>query len=157
MRQWRDGGLIPLLDDRLLLRVVPEGLVRVRQDGLELHVPVPLGPWGLEATLERWYRLQAQRYLGQRLREWAGQMEVSVLKVTIRGQSTRWGSCSSRGSINLNWRLMCIPARLVDYVLVHELCHRKEMNHSPAFWALVAGVLPDYSRLRQDLKKYRVH
>lgn len=156
MDVWQDGAQLPLLDRQLVLRIDQEGLVRVHQTDQELWVPTPLTPSGLDATLERWYRRQARSYLERRLREWAKGMQVTVTRVTIRGQTTRWGSCSSTGAIHLNWRLMQLPARLVDYVLVHELCHRLEMNHSAAFWLRVAQVLPDYRRLRHELKQYRI-
>ncbi|MBF0270867.1 MAG: M48 family metallopeptidase [Magnetococcales bacterium] len=150
-----DGALLTLLNEQLTLRVVADG-TRVRRAGSILHVPAPLTPDGLEATLERWYRQQAHTHLTTRLRLWAEGMGVTVHKLTIRGQSTRWGSCSSKGAISLNWQLMLLPARVVDYVIVHELCHRHEMNHSPAFWARVGAVLPEYERLRGELKRARI-
>ncbi|MBF0163809.1 MAG: M48 family metallopeptidase [Magnetococcales bacterium] len=151
-----DGTVIPLLDAHLVLRVAGEGVTRSRSVGDELWLPAPLSPDGLELALERWYRRRAAAYLPERLSHWATHMGVTWKTVTIRGQTGRWGSCSSRGAINLNWRLMRLPARLVDYVLVHELCHRFEMNHSPAFWAQVAAVLPDWSHLRRALRGYRI-
>jgi predicted metal-dependent hydrolase len=77
---------------------------------------------------------------------------VQYSQVTVRAQRTRWGSCSSRGTINLNWRLMLMPSRLMDYVLAHELAHLREMNHSPAFWALVGSIFTDYRERRRDLE-----
>ncbi|GAB0055758.1 hypothetical protein SIID45300_00053 [Candidatus Magnetaquicoccaceae bacterium FCR-1] len=151
-----DGVLIPLLDERLVLRVAGEGITRARRVGDELWLPVPLSADGLELALERWYRRRAAEYLPERLAHWATRMGVTWRTVTIRGQTGRWGSCSSRGAINLNWRLMRLPVRLVDYVLVHELCHRFEMNHSPAFWERVAAVLPDWSHLRRELRRYPI-
>ncbi|HIJ84589.1 MAG TPA: M48 family metallopeptidase, partial [Magnetococcales bacterium] len=70
----------------------------------------------------------------------------------VRNQKTRWGSCSSRGNINLNWRLMWATPRIVDYVVVHELSHRNQMNHSAAFWETVRHFIPDYPLCRERLK-----
>ena len=75
-----------------------------------------------------------------------------IRSITIRSQKTRWGSCSSKGGLNFNWRLCLAPPEVVDYVVVHELCHLCEMNHSPAFWALVESILPDYKASRQWLR-----
>ncbi|MBF0628815.1 MAG: M48 family metallopeptidase [Magnetococcales bacterium] len=156
MKSWTDGAILPLLDEQLTLRILPAGIARVQRVDNLLLAPAPLTPQSLANALERWYRLQAHRHLTMRLRHWSEQMGVTVSRVTIRGQTTRWGSCSSRGSINLNWQLMLLPGRLVDYVLVHELCHRLEMNHSPAFWMRVGAVLPEYERLKTELKKFRI-
>ncbi len=79
---------------------------------------------------------------------------VSYGRITIRNQRTRWGSCSGKGNLNFNCLLMLAPPEVLDYVVVHELCHRKEMNHSPRFWAEVARVLPDYQQRRRWLKEH---
>lgn len=79
-----------------------------------------------------------------RVEAFARQLGVTYGRITIRNQATRWGSCSSQGNLNFNCLLMLAPSEVRDYVVVHELCHRKQMNHSAAFWAEVAAVLPDY-------------
>ena len=80
-------------------------------------------------------------------------MNVSVGRITIRNQKTRWGSCSSKGNVNFNYQLYYMPQELMDYVIVHELAHRRQMNHSKLFWAEVEMVLPDYKVRRQALKR----
>lgn len=76
-------------------------------------------------------------------------------RVSIRDQRTRWGSCSKKANLNFNYRLVHLPLRLCDYVVVHELCHLEELNHSQDFWNLVAKQLPDYKERRKELKKFR--
>ena len=95
---------------------------------------------------------QAKTYIPQRVRFFAPQIGVTYGKITIRRQKTRWGSCSSQGNLNFNLLLMLTPPEVIDYIVVHELCHRKEMNHSPRFWAEVEKILPDY-RIRQKWLK----
>ena len=75
-------------------------------------------------------------------------------RITIRDQKTRWGSCSARGTLSFNWRLMLAPPAILDYVVVHELCHLTHMNHSAAFWQAVESVYPDYRNARRWLKEH---
>jgi predicted metal-dependent hydrolase len=95
----------------------------------------------------------AERELPVRTRELAQQHGIAISRVTIRGQKTRWGSCSARGTISLNWRLIHAPAFVVDYLIIHELMHRREMNHSLRYWKLVEQACPDYRRAEHWLKK----
>lgn len=100
------------------------------------------------------YRRMAREKLQQRTAYFARIMGVSYGRITIRAAKTRWGSCSGRGNLNFHWKLILMPPEVLDYVVVHELAHRKEMNHSPAFWAEVAKVLPDYQKRRNWLKTF---
>ena len=95
---------------------------------------------------------KAAEYIPGRVACYAPLIGVSYGRITIRNQRSRWGSCSSRGNLNFNCLLMLAPPEIIDYVIVHELCHRREMNHSPLFWQEVERVLPDYKRRRKWLK-----
>lgn len=95
---------------------------------------------------------KALKYIPERVRYYAPIVGVHYTRITIRNQKTRWGSCSSKGGLNFNCLLMLTPPEVIDYVVVHELCHRKEMNHSKAFWAEVEKVLPDYKSAKKWLK-----
>lgn len=77
-------------------------------------------------------------------------------RVAIRNQKTRWGSCSSQGNLNFNYRVVDLPLRLAEYIVVHELCHLKEMNHGKSFWDLVAIAMPDYKEARRELKETKM-
>jgi hypothetical protein len=79
-------------------------------------------------------------------------MHVTYEHITLKEQKTRWGSCSSLGNLNFNWKLLLMEPRLLDYVVVHELAHRLEMNHSAAFWRIVEAYIPDYRECRKALK-----
>jgi len=95
---------------------------------------------------------EAAVILPERVRFFARQMRIAYGRITIRSQRTRWGSCSPKGNLNFNCLLMLAPPEVQDYVVIHELCHRKEMNHSPQFWAEVEKVCPDYRTHRKWLK-----
>ncbi|MBP6911631.1 MAG: M48 family metallopeptidase [Candidatus Pacebacteria bacterium] len=98
----------------------------------------------------------AREYVQSRIDHWNSFYNFSYNKVFIRNQRTRWGSCSSLGNLNFNSRIMRLSPELRDYIVVHELCHLQEFNHSPAFWDLVGETIPEYTMLRKNLKKYRV-
>lgn len=96
---------------------------------------------------------KALQHIPKRVSYYAKQIDVTYGKITIRNQKTRWGSCSSKGNLNFNCLLMLTPPEVIDYVVVHELCHRKEMNHSGAFWAEVEKVLSGYKEQVKWLKE----
>ena len=132
-----------------------EAFLLEKRDWIESHleklrsVPpqVKLSTEELEALAK-----QALTDLPERVRRFAPKVGVNYGRITIRNQKTRWGSCSSQGNLNFNCLLMLAPPEVRDYVVVHELCHRREMNHSAAFWVEVEKVLPDWQQRRQWLK-----
>ena len=96
---------------------------------------------------------EALKVIPERVEYFAKVIGVTYGKITVRNQKTRWGSCSSKGNLNFNCLLMLAPPEVLDYVVVHELCHRKQMNHSKAFWLEVEKVLPNYKEVRRWLKE----
>ena len=106
-----------------------------------------------DPALEARYRELARMVISQRASYFAAKMGVTYGRISIRAQKTRWGSCSGQGNLNFNWKLILMPPEILDYVVVHELAHRKQMNHSKLFWAEVERILPDYERRRRWLKE----
>ena len=97
----------------------------------------------------------AKKLIPERVAYFAKQMDVTYGRITIREQKTRWGSCSSKGNLNFNWKLVLFEPELLDYVVVHELAHRIEMNQSANVWIIVESVLPDYKERRKRLREKR--
>ncbi len=108
----------------------------------------------LQNLYEGYYRLHASRILGPRIEHWSEVTGLHPSKVGYRKAKSRWGSCSSRNSVNLNTRLLLCPPEIRDYVIVHELCHIRHKNHSKDFWNLVGRYLPDWKERRKRLREY---
>ncbi len=104
-------------------------------------------------ALEKRYRDAAKDYIPKRVEHYHSYTGGNYTKITIRDQKTRWGSCSSNGTLSFSFRLMMAPPRVLDYVVVHELCHLTYMNHSKEFWNMVENILPDYKEHRKWLKE----
>jgi predicted metal-dependent hydrolase len=109
------------------------------------------------AALRRWLARQAKRHLVPWLQKLSGMHNLPFQEVTVRGQKTRWASCSSRHTISINYELLFLDAKLVNYVLLHELCHTRQLNHGPAFWALLQRFEPEYRQLHQSLRRQKIH
>ena len=118
----------------------------------EFGVPPGLAPEGIKCACVAIYRQRAKRDLTVKVQRYAALMGVQPAGVKISGAKTRWGSCSSKKSLNFSWRLVMAEEDVIDYVVVHELAHIKQMNHSPDFWAIVQNIMPDYKVRRQQLK-----
>lgn len=106
------------------------------------------------SALEKRYIEAAHSYIPKRVAYYNAMTGGTYSRITIRSQKTRWGSCSSKGTLSFNWRLMLAPPAILDYVVVHELCHLTHMNHSAAFWKAVESVYPDYRNARKWLKEH---
>jgi predicted metal-dependent hydrolase len=135
------GATVPYLGAVLELLAEP-GRTRVHRRGATLLVPG--GAEDPRPALERWYRRQARAEIGPRLDAATAAVGAAYGGLTIRGQRTRWASCSSSGGMSFNWRLLLAPEPVLDYVVWHEVCHLEVMDHSPRFWALLAERCPDY-------------
>lgn len=108
----------------------------------------------IEEAFENWLRKIAKKSLVARVHKIANSLGFKVGMITIRGQKTRWGSCSTSGNLSFNYNLLRFRKEVIDYVIIHELCHIKEMNHSAKFWKLVEKFCPDYKFLRKELKNH---
>jgi predicted metal-dependent hydrolase len=98
------------------------------------------------------YKEQAMKLAKAKLDEFNQYYGLQYKQISIRNQKSRWGSCSRKGNINLNYRIVYLPEKYLDYIIVHELCHLKEFNHSKRFWSLVAQTIPDYKIIRKEFK-----
>lgn len=146
-----DGEIVVRAPNRMPKREI-DRFVESKRAWIEGHRLPKAQPKLTESELQ-----ELARHAGEVLPEiaayYAPLVGVSYGRITIRAQRTRWGSCSAQGNLNFNCLLMLTPDDVMEYVVVHELCHRKEMNHSARFWAEVERVLPDYRRSRQWLKE----
>jgi len=153
--RWQDGETIDYLGELLALRVV-QGLFAnpVQRRGSELWVFVVNGSETahIEQAVSRWYQHEAEQFFVQRVAHYAPLLNVVPHAVKLSEAKTQWGSCTVRGSVRLNVQLIKLPPRLIDYVVVHELAHLRELNHSAAFWRVVESACPEYASLRGELK-----
>lgn len=158
------GEKFPYLGQDRELKVVitlnKKAFVSVSEENLFLHIPSTA--WAADSNLEhhpkaiaefrQFYKREAIKLLSSRIQHWAQVMNLHPSQVKFREQKTRWGSCSSRKIINLNWRLIVFDQEIIDYVIVHELAHLKHMDHSAKFWGVVEQFVPDYPRIVKTLK-----
>ncbi|WP_018715934.1 M48 family metallopeptidase [Brachymonas chironomi] len=128
--------------------------------GASPSLTLSLPPQATAADMRRvtlaWFRQQALRHFEQRVAVYAPLLDVRCSALHLSNARTRWGSANARGVIRLHWGLLHFPSAVLDYVVVHELCHLREMNHSPRFWALVEQLMPDYREQRQWLSGARL-
>lgn len=127
---------------------ITEASIRLRQSAIEQS--------SVEQVLENFYRSRARDHLTERVDHYAERMDVDYESLELRNQRTRWGSCSTNGTISLNWRLVMAPPEIVDYLVVHELAHLTEQHHGRAFWQLVGEHVPDYKAKAEWLKENSV-
>jgi predicted metal-dependent hydrolase len=109
---------------------------------------------GLDLVLEQWYRMQAAQLIKEKADKLSARFGLAYNRLTIRGQKSRWGSCSRKGNLSFNWKLMMTPEPVIDYVITHELLHLKEMNHTKKFWELVSKHCPHWRERRKWLKEH---
>ena len=154
---WSLDATYPLLGEPWRIGLKPTGEVAmIRSFDREIAQPlvIELTSRQIETFVMSWYQQQAITGFQQRIELYAPKLAVPAPPFRLSQAKTRWGSCNSRGVISLNWRLIQLPLHLVDYVVVHELAHLIEMNHSKAFWQLVERVFAGYRVARRMLKGY---
>ncbi|MHA6287247.1 M48 family metallopeptidase [Maricaulis sp. CAU 1757] len=156
---FEDGEELPWLGGALRLRLEPGGVrTTVRRDGNGLlirhdgEMVGELRQRTLTAAVQRFYRREGEAHMTPRTLDYAAQLGRTVRKVVVRDQKRRWGSCAPDGTIRLNWRLMGFPPELIDYVCAHEAAHLVEANHSPAYWRVVASIMPDWKQRRARMR-----
>ncbi|HYR05334.1 MAG TPA: SprT family zinc-dependent metalloprotease [Gallionella sp.] len=156
---WADGEAVPYLGGTLTLRIVKslfaapparrrgELCVFVVDDSDDTHV---------ERLVLCWYRQQAESLFAERVAHYAPLLNVAPRTIKLSAAKTQWGCCTACGTVRLNQQLIKLPLSLVDYVVVHELAHLRELNHSAAFWGVVESVCPDYTKLRREIGAFRL-
>ena len=156
-KELNSGDTVPYLgrDLELVKRENHDGVGDVILEGNILAVSPGLFKNGiLELALERWYRTEAAQLINERTNKLSSQLGISYKQIVIRGQKTRWGSCSRKKNLSFNWKLIMAPQPVLDYVIIHELVHLKEMNHSKRFWELVAQYCPGWREHKKWLKQH---
>jgi predicted metal-dependent hydrolase len=153
--RWADGESISFIGEKLTLRIRPSlfaGVPQQRGRELWLFVVDQSDAAHIEGLVSDWYRRHAESLFAERVAHYAPLLNVAPRALKLSSAKTQWGSCTARGTVRLNEQLIRLPLRLIDYVVVHELAHLREMNHSAAFWDVVGSACPDYAKLRRELK-----
>lgn len=158
---YQEGDTFYYLGEKVVLKVTPSGFKRPRAKVREQEMQVSLhrestlneGRARVKKAIETFYKEKASEIIHDRLQHFNQHYGFHYNQVTFRNQKTRWGSCSSQKNLNFNWRLAMAPIEVIDYVVVHELCHLKEMNHSPRFWARVEEAAPHHTKAKKWLRK----
>jgi len=159
-RQFVSGEKFMYLGEEYTLEVAEKDLgkaeVLMQEDTITVYISRGLSEesrkQAIKEALIKWYRQRFDEIVKERIKKYSMQLKVAPCRVVIKNQKTRWGSCSNKGNINLNWRLIMAPLHIIDYVVVHELCHLKVMNHSKDFWNLVESIQPNYHENQKWLK-----
>jgi len=154
-KQYVSGESFAYLGRNYRLKVLGDGFAPVKLIHGQLVVTLPSGskhPHMTRNALIRWYKQRAELKLQEKVKRYADMVGVEPREVRIKTFKSRWGSCCTKGNIDFNWKVVLAPNRIVDYVVVHELCHLKQHDHSPKFWKEVERVMPDYADCKQWLK-----
>jgi len=158
-KELRSGDTIPYLgrDLELVKRENHDGVGSITLEENTLAVsPILFKNGILNLALEHWYRTEAAKLIKERADILSSQMGIKYKRIVIRGQKTRWGSCSRKKSLSFNWKLIMAPEPVLDYVIIHELTHLQEMNHSKRFWELVTQYCPKWREHKKWLKQHEV-
>ena len=155
--EWADGAELPYLGKTIRIALAStRGALEYREAAatLALGLPPQADAQQIKDRVQGWLQGEAKHLFGARLAIYAERLGVHFRSYALSSASTRWGSCSSDGTIRLNWRLIHFPLAIVDYVVAHELAHLREMNHGPRFWETVASIFPEFRDARRALKQH---
>jgi hypothetical protein len=152
----KSGDAIPYLgrDLEVVKRQNRRNADSVKLEQNRLVVSLRSATSRLNLVLEQWYRMQAAKLIKERADKLSARLGLTYNRIIIRGQKTRWGSCSHKGNLSFNWKLIMAPEPVIDYVIIHELAHLKEMNHTKRFWELVAEHCPRWYEHKKWLKDH---
>lgn len=157
-RKLNSGDILPYLGEQRILWVIREDRKRAKVtcalERILLRVNYEADYADRRDALEKWYRKEAAAIICEKAEEYAKILGVSFEKIHIKDQRSCWGSCSSKRNLNFNFRLVMAPESVLDYVVIHELCHLRYMNHSADFWALVESICPGHKQYRKWLKEH---
>jgi Predicted metal-dependent hydrolase len=153
---FKTGEEILLLGEKYSLVIEPalqkkEEHIAIKENKIYLQVYNPSKEY-IKTYLINWYKSLAKEYLTKKTFHYSEKVQVTFETVKITNPSKRWGSCTSKGNINYNWRIIMAPEEMIDYLVVHELAHRKEMNHSKRFYEILKSIMPDYKNREKWLK-----
>ena len=151
-----DGAVLPILGEHYVIRHCPENFGNVWIQLNESNLPMDLCVSGMSEHIPRrikdWIKIKAREEMRTRSQNYAKILDRNINKVTVKDTKSRWGSCSSKGEINYNWKIIMAPDKIIDYLIVHELCHMIHFNHSKQFWSKVQEYISDYKERRLWLK-----
>lgn len=160
-REWQSGESILYKGDKYFININTykhsRTLINFNGNSFEVYVNERLDESErkdkIKAVFRKWYMQSANEHIRDKLDYYCRIMGLSYNSMRIKEQKTRWGSCSRKGNLNFNWKLIMSPQWVIDYVIIHELCHLKHLNHSKKYWNLVALYMPEYNEAREWLKK----
>ncbi len=158
---YRTGDLFYYFGEPVTLDIMPSDrkrpTIKIRGDKMCItlyrYITEAEGLQAVKKTIQKFYRGKAEEVIHDRLQFFNEHYGFFYNQVTLRNQKSRWGSCSRLKNLNFNWKLIMAPIEVIDYVVVHELCHLKQMNHSARYWALVAEIIPDHKQRRKWLRE----
>ncbi len=152
-----NGDVLYYLGEKRVLTVIREQRTRAKiksvMDRILMWIPYEADYKYKREQLEKWYRKEALAVISEKALEYAKALSVHFESIRIKDQRSRWGSCSSKGNLNFNWRIVMAPEPVCDYVIIHELCHLVFMDHSINFWNLVKSICPEYQQYKKWLKE----
>ena len=159
--KYQTGDTFYYFGEKVFLEVSPSSKkrpsIKIREDKMIIciyeKVSKKEGVEMVKKAIEKFYRKKAEEVIHDRLQFFSEQYDFKYNNVVLKNQKTRWGSCSSSKNLNFNWRLIMAPIEVIDYIVVHELCHLKQMNHSLKFWKLIEKIIPDYKKSKKWLKE----